>query len=121
MLHPIQSLLPALKSRLTGCLVNATAWSRLESLAATQPAVWCWGCFEVRLKFGDDRVDFAVCAARGDEGQEALAQVLAPRRELPIGEPVRRVLEEWCRPGSLLYEKVPAVWVEYDLPEGRPR
>lgn len=118
--HPFTSLLPALRSRLEG-LVDATAWEGLLLLAGRLPAVWSFGCFEVRLAASDPRVDFSCSVSHGGNGPAALAQALAAGEEVFAAEPLRPLLESWSRPDTLLSRHVPTLWLEYDLPGGQPQ
>lgn len=119
MFFPLASVLPALAPKLVD-LVDEPSWAGLRSLAARIPAIGSWGCLELRLGCGDPRIDLSVSVQRG-EGCEALAAVLAAGAEPPEWSAVRPLLEEWTRPGSLLHRRVPTVWLEYDLPAGRPQ
>ncbi|HYN21213.1 MAG TPA: hypothetical protein VE078_09650 [Thermoanaerobaculia bacterium] len=99
-------------------LADERAWRGLDHLLSRLPAVWAWGCFEVRLAADDPQVDYSCCVCREGGGQDALAAALRAGEEVLAGELVRPVLEEWSRPGTLLAESVPVVWLEYDLPGG---
>ncbi|HEX5716373.1 MAG TPA: hypothetical protein VF179_09450 [Thermoanaerobaculia bacterium] len=85
------------------------------------PPLWSWGCFELRLGTGETRVDLSICATRDEGGQEAMAAALAAGSDWQLAGAVRPVLEEWARPGTLLFNAVPTIWLEYDMPDGSPQ
>lgn len=115
MLCAVTPLLPLLRPRLTGRLVSAEAWSGIASLAPGLPPAWLWGCFEARLDAGASRVDVAFCLSR----EHAIGSGTGAAGALATGGDVRDFLARWRMPESTLGAQVAAVWLEYDLPDGR--
>jgi len=114
----LSSLLPVLRPPLAA-LIADSAWRRVGSLVRSMPTAWSSGCFEVRLAPGEERVDFLVFAPPHTD-RKAFASTFAERRYPPSTERVRPLLAEWVGPGAPLHDGSPALYLEYDLPDGRP-
>jgi hypothetical protein len=112
-IHSASELLSLVGRHLPPALVTPTARARLRRCATRVPAEWFAGCVECRLD-SDERVDFLVCATRGDGGQRAIARALREGHGPAFGDTVR-LLGPWGKRGTFLHREVSAVWLEYDL------
>ncbi|HEX2572796.1 MAG TPA: hypothetical protein VH877_24815, partial [Polyangia bacterium] len=126
MIFPLASLDEVPAAAPPAALVSAAAWARVRPMARALPEAAHCACFECRLGADEERVDLLVCVLDGDGGGEVLAsgppaEEAAARAALPVTPAWQRVFEfcrEWTRPGTLLHEEVPFVWLEFDLPPG---
>jgi len=119
MFHPLSTLVDAVAPWLPPALVSPARQARIRALSARLPVAFRWAVFECRLRPGDDRVDFLICASKRDGGQArlaALSQEEAARAGL--GQAFS-FLQAWGREGSSLHRDIPLIWFEHDLPDGR--
>jgi hypothetical protein len=103
-------------------LVPGSAWARFASLPALLPQALTVAGLECRLEGGEAPVDLAVCISAKDGGRETLARHL---RDPEVAAAWRNAgwslaldfFERWSNPGSALFDRVPFVWMEFDLDE----
>jgi hypothetical protein len=118
-------LLAALRSAVPLALVSPEALDRALAVARLLPECALWASLECRLGAGEERVDFSACVPAAEGGREALLQ----RRAALLAEPLclrsraawERIFAfcaEWGERGSLLEERVPFVFIEFDLDGG---
>lgn len=75
--------------------------------------------FECRLGHDEDRVDLQLCVVSAAGGAEAVERALPAIHKAAASEgggwvELAGFLEEWIRPGSLLSQHLPVIWLELD-------
>lgn len=96
-------------------LVTPEALARVSSVARLLSPASCCG-MECRLGEGSTRVDFMACATVEDGSRELLAAHGASLvRSAPAWSRVAELSTSWATPGSPLHERVPVLWLEFDL------
>ena len=123
---PLKESLAFIEPHLPRPLVSEASWSAIRQTARGLPDVVSTFYLEHPLGPGGDWVDFLACVAATDAAPERLEACCAEQaRSAPEGEAagwlrLHRFAEEWARPGTLLHQQVPFIWLEFDAPEGRP-
>lgn len=115
----VPELLRVVTPHLPAGLIDAAARGRFGKLPAALPSAAAAGAFECRLEAGARQVDFEVCIRAADGGRAALAAGLDALAGAVAGDAqwARTIefLRAWCDPGSVLFDTVPVVWLEFDL------
>ena len=129
MIVPFPTVLEVLERTAPVELVSAEALARIAEFHGSLPACSSQVFLECRLRGDEPRVDFmfSVHAATGERSAlAAYLTALAPERDTladRLWRGTRDLCAEWVRPGAFLHEKVPLLWLEFDLlgtPESPP-
>lgn len=121
MITPFPTLLEALERTLPTELVSPEALARIAAITRPLPACSGQLSLECRLRGGEPRVDFLFPVLAETGAHHALTAHLAsrpPRREALADRLWRNtgaLCAEWTRPGSLLQEELPFIWLEFDV------
>ena len=121
--HMLPSAIPELLQdaapHLPPGLNEEAARVRRGALLPALPPAATIGAFECRLEAGARQVDFEICIRAADGGRAALAAGLDALAASVAGDArwARTIdfLRAWCDPGSVLFDTVPVVWLEFDL------
>ena len=115
-------LLMELRASVPRALVSPEAFDRAVTAAHLLPECALWASLECRLGAGEERVDFSACVPAAEGGHEVLLQRKAALLGEPLGAHSRAAWErvfafcaKWEAQGSLLAERVPFVFIEFDL------
>lgn len=120
MLFPLRDTLAQVAPLLPPELVHAQAIATIDHIAGALPESISCACVESRLN-DNPQVDFIACSLARDGGRTQLTNHLAPSdgsREPLKSDLWRRVAgfcAEWSSAGSLLHQKVPFIWLEFDM------
>ena len=112
MIFPHGDLFRALRPHLTP-LLSQDAAGHVQSLTDRLPPAFTWGGLELRLKCGDEQVDYGACAAAWEDCRPALAAALAHTSHRASFGALRPLLDAWARAEGGMSD-VTHLWLEYD-------
>jgi hypothetical protein len=120
MIFPLSDTFARIAPLLPPALVHPEAIASINRIAGSLPEAISCACVECRLN-DNPQVDFIACSMARDGGRAALAAY--PSQSEPGGGPLsgdewKRVFSfcaEWSNPESILYKKVPFIWLEFDI------
>jgi hypothetical protein len=111
----VQDALRLISGKLDAALVPETTYLRLLAFAARYPELGQAQYLECRLGATERaQVDLLVSAATTFE-RRTFRAALAARPDDRAGlPPLRRLVERWIAPDSVLHDRVPLAWLEFD-------
>lgn len=113
MIRPLPETLDLLDPHLATELVPPVALARVRTLAQKLPAATSSAMLECHLGQSAPRVDCSISAIADHGGRERLGA--EPLPECDAWRRIRDFCDAWAAPSSPLGERVPLVWLEFDL------